>query len=64
MKKNDKTELIDLSEVLKDQEGKWVVLSMDNKRLLASGDTVEEIKGKLSKGIAMKVPDFSGPYVP
>ena len=48
----------DLRVTLKDFEDKWVVLSPDNSKVLASGDSFESIVDFLADGFAMKVPHF------
>lgn len=55
---------IDLSELLANYENKWVVLSEDGKKVIASGDTVEEIEKSIPKGRVFKVPRFDAAYVP
>ena len=51
-----KLEPIDLTTVLtKEHDGKWVVLSEDNKKVIACADSVEEIKEFIGKGVLMKV---------
>ena len=53
---------IDLTIVLKDYEDKWVILSADNKKVLFSADTIEEIGAHSEKGIVMKVPRFDAAF--
>lgn len=48
----------DLTLVLKDYEDKWVVLSQDKKKVLASGDSFDAIVDMLAEGFALKVPKF------
>ena len=55
---------IDLTHLLLEHEGKWIVLSKDNDRVLASGNSVEEIEPMAERGIVMKVPDLGGPFLP
>jgi hypothetical protein len=55
---------IDLTIVLKDYEGKWVVLSSDYTRVLYSADTIEEIGGHSEKGTVMKIPRFDVAFSP
>ena len=63
-KKNNTIEPIDLSELLKGFELKWVVLSSDNKKVIAHGNSLEEIKDFIELGIVMKVPDFKNLFIP
>jgi len=60
--KRDKS--IDLSKVLADHESKWVVLSRDYQKVIASGETVDDILSVIDKGIAMLVPRFDSTFVP
>ena len=46
----------DLSGLLADYEGKWVILSEDESHVLAFGDTVAEIANELGRGFLFKVP--------
>ena len=62
--KNDKAEVIDLTHILKDYEGKWVVLSKDYKSVLFSGDNVEDIVEYVDLGFTLKVSDLVGSFVP
>ena len=57
-------EPIDFTELLADYSKKWVVLSFDEKEVLKSGNTYEEIMDYSDKGIVMLVPDYSMPLVP
>lgn len=54
----------DLSEILIPYEGKWIVISADNKQVLASGNSFGDIKNNVSNGIAMKVPNFDSAMSP
>lgn len=47
---------MNLTDLLKGYEEKWVVLSPDNTRIIASGDTFDSIIGALRNGFAFKVP--------
>ncbi len=64
VKKADKMELIDLTEVLKGFEGEWVILSNDNKKALFSAKTIEELEGHLAEGTAVLVVESEGSYSP
>jgi hypothetical protein len=57
-------EIIDLSELLEGLENKWVVLSKDNKSIIAFADEVEDLGGKINEGILMKVPDPQYSFAP
>ncbi len=57
---------IDFSELLKDLDNKWVILSEDSTKVIASADNLEDIEDKLQKGILFKVPDsnsYLAPYI-
>jgi len=43
-------------EILRGHEGKWVVLSPENTKVIASGDSFEEISFALKDGFAFKMP--------
>ncbi len=53
----------DLTKILKQYENKWVVLSNDNSKVLAAGDSFDAIIKSLKDGVAMKVPSFT-PFSP
>jgi hypothetical protein len=59
---------IDLNKILRPFEGKWVALSLDNKRVLGDGDTLKEAKAKAEKKskeyIFIKLPPYDVSYVP
>jgi len=59
---------IDLSKKLKPYENKWVALSLDHKKVLGTGDTLEEAENearkKSKKYIFLKLPPFDVQYVP
>lgn len=57
-------EPIDFTELLADYGKKWVVLSFNEKEVLKSGNSYEEIMDYSDKGIVMLVPDYSTPFVP
>lgn len=48
-----------LVEILKGYGGKWVVLTPDNSKVIASGDTFASITTSLKDGFAMKVPPLT-----
>lgn len=52
----------DFSELLEGLDNKWVILSEDNSRVIASSENLNEISDKLSEGVLIKVPD-SGSYL-
>jgi hypothetical protein len=56
-------EPIDFTELLADYSKKWVVLSFNEKEVLKSGNSYEEIMDCSDKGIVMLVPDYSMPIV-
>jgi len=71
MKEEQKTKLktIDLSNLLKPYENKWVALSSDYKKILESGKSLEEIikkckKRKYKRPIYFKVLPFDKAFVP
>lgn len=59
---------IDLSKKLKPYENKWVALSLDHKKVLGAGDTLEEAEKEAQKRskkyIFLKLPPFDVQYVP
>jgi hypothetical protein len=55
---------LDLTDVLSEYGGKWVVLSTDNREVLHSGNSLEEIAGYCDEGIVMYVPEFDGAFSP
>jgi hypothetical protein len=57
-------EVIDLSEILDGLENKWVVLSKDNKSIIAFADEIEELGDKINEGILLKVPDPQYSFAP
>ena len=56
--------VIDLTEVLEGYSNKWVILSKDNKKVLKSGDTLDEINKFSDMGIIMLVPDYNYSFTP
>jgi hypothetical protein len=59
---------IDLSKKLRPYENKWVALSLDYKKVLGVGDTLEEAERKARKKskeyIFLKLPPFNVYYIP
>ena len=53
-----KSNAIDLTEVLRDYEDMWVVLTLDKSKVVASGISFDDISASLSLGTVMKVPKF------
>lgn len=66
--KTQNLKLIDLSKILKPYENKWVALSLDYKKVLGAGDTLEEAEREAQKKskeyIFLKLPPFDVQYVP
>jgi hypothetical protein len=62
MKKN--VEVIDLSVLLEGLDNKWVVISEDNRRIIAYADEIENLGDKINMGIVMKVPDSRYAFAP
>ncbi len=65
--KNKKLEIlepVDLSELLADYSKMWVILAYDEKSVLKSGKTYEEVSDLADQGIAMLVPDLEFPIAP
>lgn len=67
-KKTQNLKPIDLTEKLKPYEGKWVVLSLNHKKVLGTGDTLKKAEKKAQKKsqkyIFIKLPPFDTLYVP
>lgn len=63
-KKLEILEPVDLSVLLADYSKMWVILSFDEKSVLKSGKTYEEVSGLADQGIAMLVPDLEYPFAP
>ena len=61
---NKNNKVIDLTEILADYSGKWVVLSYDEKHVLKSGNSLDEISDFIKKGVVMLVPDYEYAYSP
>ncbi|MBI4427811.1 MAG: hypothetical protein HY562_01705 [Ignavibacteriales bacterium] len=64
MANNNRLDPIDFTEILIGYEGKWVVISEDNKHVLASADTLDGLGEKVDAGFVMKVPRFDAAYAP
>lgn len=65
MESNSKNaNVIDLTKVLKDYSGKWVILSKDDKQVLKSGNSLDEIIDYAELGVIMLVPDYRYSYSP
>lgn len=62
--RNSKNECIDLSKVLEGYENKWIIISEDYSKIIKAADSIDELKGDLSKGIVMLVPDPHYSYIP
>lgn len=60
----EKIAVIDLSEILDGLENKWVVLSKDNKKILAVAEEYEQLGEKTKQGTVLKVPDPNYSYSP
>lgn len=60
---NEENKNIDFSELLKDLDNKWVVLSKDSTKVLAVADDLEEIDEAI-EGVLMKVPDSKSYFTP
>ena len=60
--------VVDLAEITAPYENKWVALSEDYKKVLASGDDIQKlyqtIGDKKLKAIFFYVPSFNGIYIP
>jgi len=50
-------QVIDLSEILKGYEDKWVILSEDYKKVLKSSTKLEDLVDYSNLGIMMRVPN-------
>lgn len=57
-------EPIDLTQVLKDYENKWVVLSDDRSKVLASANTLSDILAYAHLGSVMNVVRFDVSFSP
>lgn len=67
-KKTKTLKPINLSQNLRPYENKWVVLSLNHKKVLGAGNTLkeaeQEARGKSEKYIFLKLPPFDIQYVP
>jgi hypothetical protein len=52
-----KIEPIDLTEILKGKDNKWIVISEDYKEIIKVGDSVNDLLEVKDKGIIMYVPN-------
>lgn len=59
-----KIEPIDLSEILRAYENKWIVLSEDNTCVIASGDSIDDLGDRVYEGVIFRVPRFDAVFVP
>lgn len=55
---------VDFSELLAGLDNKWVIISEDNTKVIASSEELEEISDKLSEGVLIKVPDSASYLAP
>jgi hypothetical protein len=56
----------DLRKILKPFEDKWVALTIDNKKVIASGNSLKEVSLKIEnkEAVFMKVLPFRASYAP
>ena len=68
MSKQSLTKSIDLSKILKPYENKWVTLSLDHKKVLGAGNSLESAREKAEKKaekfVFIKLPPFDLNFVP
>ena len=68
MRTNSNSKSVDFSEKLRPYENKWVALSKDKNKILASGNTLKETKEKADKiskkYLFLKVLPFGLSYIP
>lgn len=57
-------EVVDLADILDGLENKWVVLSKDNKTVLAVAESLEGLGEVRHKGRIFRVPDPNYAYSP
>lgn len=57
MNNEKKIEVFDMTSLLEGIEKKWVILSFDETRIIASADKIEELSDKINEGIVMLVPE-------
>jgi hypothetical protein len=55
---------IDFTDLLKGYEGKWVILSYGNDKIIKSGDSLEELRDSLDLGAVMLVPEGNYLFAP
>ncbi|MDP2950805.1 MAG: DUF5678 domain-containing protein [bacterium] len=59
---------LNLSKILKPYENKWVALSLDHKKVLGAGNSLQEAKQKAEqknkKYLFLKLPPFNVNYIP
>ena len=55
--KEEKKKNTDFSKLLEGLDNKWVILSEDSTKVIASSDNLDEIAEKLPEGVLLKVPD-------
>lgn len=57
MNNDKKIELFDMTCLFEGIDKKWVIISFDEKRIIASADEIEELSDKINDGIVMLVPE-------
>jgi len=57
MNNEKKIEAFDMTSLFEGIEKKWVIISFDEKRIIASADKIEELSDKINEGIVMLVPE-------
>jgi|GEM_PF-2958985 hypothetical protein len=57
-KMNKKIEPIDFSKISKEYERKWVVIAKNNKDILKSGESINDLTEYLDKGTVVFVPSI------
>lgn len=63
-KDSDNSEPLEMSELLSKHQNKWVVLTFDEKKVLASSENLSDLKDFIEKGIFMKVPNVNEILIP
>jgi hypothetical protein len=48
---------LDYTDLVKDYSSQWIIISEDNSKVIAHGNTPEEIMAYKDQGVIMKVPD-------
>ena len=61
---NENVAIVDFTSLLKGFEKMWVVLSLDNEKIIASAKTLKELGDRVKDGTVMLVPDSDAGYVP